>query len=74
MRALIKTVNPVTLSFAEAILKDAGIQSFVMDQHVSIIEGSIGAIPRRLMVIDDDYEAAVRALELAELGDEIFRD
>ncbi len=73
MRALIKTVNPVTLSFAEAILKDAGIQSFVMDQHVSIIEGSIGAIPRRLMVIDDDYEAAVRALELAELGDEIFR-
>ena len=73
MRALIKTVNPVTLSFAEAILKDAGIQSFVMDQHVSIIEGSIGAIPRRLMVIDDDYEAAVRALDLAELGDEIFR-
>ncbi len=73
MKPVIKTTNPVTLSFAEAVLKEAGIDCFVMDQHVSMIEGSIGAIPRRMMVIGDDLDAAIRALELAGLEDEIFR-
>ena len=71
MIALIKTTNPVTLSFAQAVLKEAGFESFVFDQHVSIIEGSIGAIPRRLMVIDEDGDAAKRALSLAGLEAEI---
>jgi len=74
MKPIIKTTNPVTLNFAEAVLKDAGIECFVMDTHVSVLEGSIGAIPRRMMVIDDDHSAAVRALELAGLGKDIFRD
>lgn len=73
MKPVIKTTNPVTLSFAEAVLKEAGIECFIMDQHVSVIEGSIGAIPRRMMVIDEDLRPAIRALELAGLGDEIFR-
>ena len=74
MQAVIKTTNPVTLNFAQAVLKETGIECFVMDQHMSLIEGSIGAIPRRLMVISEDHAAAVRALEAAGLGDEIFRD
>lgn len=74
MRTILKTVNPVTLNFAQAVLKEAGIEYFVLDQNVSILDGSIGAIPRRLTVIDDDYHAAIRALELAELGHELYRD
>lgn len=73
MTPVLKTVNPVTLSFAEAVLKEAQIESFVLDQHVSIVDGSIGAIPRRLMVIEEDYDDAVKALETAGLGDEVFR-
>jgi len=72
MKAVLKTVNPATLSFAEAVLKEARIESFVMDQNVSIIDGSIGIIPRRLMVIDDDYEDAAMAMRAAGLGDEVY--
>lgn len=73
MQPVIKTTNPVTLNFAEVVLKEAEIICFVMDQHVSMIEGSIGAIPRRLMVADEDLAAATRALELAGLEKDVFR-
>jgi len=71
MIAVLKTVNPATLNFAQAVLKEADIPFFVMDQNVSIIEGSIGIIPRRLMVVDEDAEDAREALYLAGLGAEI---
>ncbi len=71
MKCIIRTNDLVTLSFAEAILKDSGIEHFVMDQHMSLMEGSVGAIPRRLMVIDDDEAAARRALSLAGLEIEL---
>lgn len=73
MRTLISTNNPVTLNFAEAVLKAEGIEFFLMDQNMSLMEGSVGIIPRRLCVIDEDYEDAVKALEDAELGHEIER-
>lgn len=71
MVAVIKTNNIVTISFAEAVLKDSDIGCFVADTHSSIIEGSIGIIPRRIMVLDEDLAAARRALDLAGLGDEL---
>ena len=71
MIAILKTVNPATLNFAQAVLKEADIPFFVMDQNVSIIEGSIGIIPRRLMVVDEDAEDARQALTDAGLGDDI---
>lgn len=71
MIAILKTVNPATLNFAQAVLKEADIPFFVMDQNVSIIEGSIGIIPRRLMVVDEDAEDAREALRVAGLGDDI---
>lgn len=71
MIAILKTVNPATLNFAQAVLKEADIPFFVLDQHVSIIDGSIGAIPRRLMVIDEDAADAREALDAAGLGDEV---
>lgn len=74
MQAILKTTNPATLNFAEAILKEARIGAFVADQHTSILEGSVGAIPRRLMVLGEDKNAAIRALELAGIGHEVFRD
>ncbi|QJE72481.1 DUF2007 domain-containing protein [Aerophototrophica crusticola] len=66
MKELLRTNNPVELSFLQALLADAGIESLVLDQHTSILEGSIGAIPRRLVVDDEDYHAARRVL--AESG------
>ena len=62
MIELLRTVNPVDLSFAQDLLKQHGIESFVFDENMSNLEGSIGAfIARRLMVIDDDVDEA-RAL------------
>jgi len=58
-----RTVNPVDLSFVQDLLGQHGIQSFVFDENMSILEGSIGVlIPRRLMVVDDEYDEAVRLI------------
>ncbi len=62
-----------TLNYAQAILKEADIPFFTMDENVSIIEGSIGIIPRRLMVLDDDFEDAVDVFKLAGLSNEIHQ-
>lgn len=67
MRTLITSNDPVRLSFLDALLRDAGIECVLLDGYVSAVEGSIGAIPRRLMVLAED-EAAARRL-LAEAGE-----
>jgi hypothetical protein len=58
MRELLRTNDPVTLSWIEALLREAGIGCVVLDAHTSILEGSIGAIPRRLMVPEADWQRA----------------
>ena len=50
MIELIRTNDAVVISFAEALLRDAGIACFVADQNMSVLDGSIGILPRRLMV------------------------
>ncbi len=67
MKELLRTNNPVRLSWLQALLNDSGIESLVLDHHTSLVEGSIGAIPRRLMVSDRDF-ARARAL-LATAGE-----
>ena len=62
MRELVRTNDPVTLSWLQALLSEGGIAVVVLDIHTSILEGSIGAIPRRLMVADEDYERARRLI------------
>lgn len=62
MKELLRTNDPVLLSWLQALLRDAGIESVVFDTHTSILEGSAGAIPRRLVVIEEDYEMAKRVL------------
>ncbi len=65
MRVLATSSDIVRLSFLEALLRDAGIEAIVLDQHISAVEGGIGAFPRRLAVIDDDHDAALRVLREA---------
>ena len=62
MKELLRTNDPVRLSFLTSLLKDSDIRVVLMDVHTSIVEGSIGAIPRRLMVVDQEYEQARRVL------------
>ncbi|HJU20819.1 MAG TPA: DUF2007 domain-containing protein [Stellaceae bacterium] len=69
MKELLRTNDPIRLSWLQALLRDCGIESLVLDQHMSIIEGSIGAIPRRLVVAEADYRRACAAL--LEAGEEI---
>jgi hypothetical protein len=67
LRVLATSNDPVRLSFLTALLADAGIAAIVLDAHTSAVEGSIGAIPRRLVVAKPD-EARAR-LVLAEAGE-----
>lgn len=64
MRELIKTNDPVLLTFVESLLGEAEIDCTVADRHMSVLEGSIGVLPRRVLVADAQLEQA-RAL----LGD-----
>ncbi|MDE2462984.1 MAG: DUF2007 domain-containing protein [Alphaproteobacteria bacterium] len=65
MREVLKTNNPVELNFAEAVLSDAGIPSVVFDGHMSVMDGSMVILPRRLMVADADAEEARRLITVA---------
>jgi hypothetical protein len=60
--------DPVRLSFLTALLADAGIAAIVLDDHMSAVEGSIGAIPRRLAVAAADEDRARRVLREAGEG------
>ncbi len=62
MKELLRTNDVVKLSWLTALLADAGIEALIFDNHTSILEGSAGAIPRRLVVADDDYRRARRLL------------
>ena len=68
MKELLRTNNTVLLSWLAALLADERIETVVFDAHTSILEGSAGAIPRRLMVIDDDYARARRVMTEAGEG------
>ncbi len=68
MRLIAQSVDPVRLSFLMALLRDAGIGCVLLDQHISAVEGGIGAFPRRLAVAEADWERARRVLR--EAGEE----
>jgi hypothetical protein len=65
MKELTRSNDLVFISWARTYLADAGIATMLLDNHTSIIEGSIGAIPRRLMVADRDHERALSLLREA---------
>ncbi len=71
MKELFRTNNPAVISYVSHLLEDAGLRAFVMDTNASILEGSIGILPRRIMVVDDDLEKARALLRVANLEHEI---
>jgi hypothetical protein len=62
MKELIRSTDPVRLSFLTALLADAGIDALLLDTHASIMQGSLDLLPQRLMVDDDDLARARRIL------------
>ena len=61
----------VTISFVQALLKDADIHHLVLDQNMSILEGSLGIIPRRIMVEEGLLVSARALVEDAGIGNEL---
>jgi hypothetical protein len=71
MEELLRTNDVVLISFVEALLRDAGIKHFVADQNMSVIEGSLGVLPRRVLVDSASADAARKLLEDAGVGGEL---
>ena len=69
MIEIVRTNDPVLISFVEALMRDAGIDFMVADQNMSILEGSIGVLPRRVLVADDEAAQARRILIDAGIAD-----
>jgi hypothetical protein len=71
LRELIRVNDPVLVSAVSALLDGAGIRYVVLDQNMSVIEGSLGILPRRIMVHEDDVAASRRVIVDAGLGHEL---
>jgi hypothetical protein len=71
MIELLRSNDPVLISFADALLNEAGIEHAVVDQNMSVMEGSLGILPRRMMVARDRHENARRILIEAGLEREL---
>lgn len=74
MHEIIRSNDIVLMSFAESLMRDAGIASMVADQSMSALEGSLGMLPRRLLVDSDQVDEARRILTDAGLGAELRTD
>ncbi len=68
MKELVRTNDPVLISWLTCALEGASIHAIVLDTHTAILEGSVAAIQRRVMVADDDFVPASRILADAEAG------
>jgi len=62
MKELLRSNDPTVIAYATALLEGESIQSFLMDVHMSVLEGSIGILPRRLLVSDRDHFRAMAIL------------
>lgn len=71
MHEIIRSNDIVLIGFLESLLTQAGIPVFVADNHISVLEGSIGAFPRRLLVPNDWAARARRIATDAGLADEL---
>ena len=74
MRELVRTNDIVLVSAVGALLDGAHIHHLVLDQNMSIIEGSLGILPRRILVHDEDVSEARQILTDAGLSHELRPD
>ncbi len=68
MAELLRTTDIVLLSYVNSLLNDAGIPLLVADVHMSVVEGSIGAFPRRVLIAAEDWEESAAILTEAGLA------
>lgn len=68
MYELVRTNDAVLISAIEALLNSADIPCFVADQNMSVMEGSLGFLPRRILVAEDDKTRAKELLDQAGYG------
>ncbi|RAH98289.1 hypothetical protein DLJ53_26640 [Acuticoccus sediminis] len=71
MDELLRTNDLVLISFVDALLSDAKIAHLVVDQNMSVLEGSLGVLPRRVLVDRERAEDARRLLNEAGIGTEL---
>ena len=74
MRELVRTNDPVLVSAIEALLNGADIPHVVLDRNMSVLEGSLGILPRRILVAEEDVAAARKLLVDAGLAHELRPD
>ena len=74
MRELVRTNDAVLITAIEALLNGAQIKHLVVDRNMSVLEGSISIFPRRILVDEDQFDAAQRLLEEAGFAGELRRD
>ena len=74
MREIVRTNDMVLVSAVVALLDAANIRSMVFDQNMSVLEGSLGVLPRRILVADDQELQARQLLEDAGLAHELRPD
>jgi hypothetical protein len=74
MHELVRTNDAVLITAIEALLKSAQIEHMVVDRNMSVLEGSIGIFPRRILVGEEQLDAARQLLEDAGFAGEIRRD
>tara|TARA_B100001123_G_C14983389_1_gene896550 strand:- start:537 stop:755 length:219 start_codon:yes stop_codon:yes gene_type:complete len=63
MKELIRSNDIILINWLQVLLKNSGIETIVFDAHMSVLEGSAGAIQRRLMVLDEHYKEACLLVE-----------
>ena len=74
MRELVRTNDAVLVSAIQALLDAAEIPHVVLDQNMSVLEGSLGILPRRILVDEDHVADARKLLQEAGLGHELRPD
>lgn len=74
MKELIRSTNWVLVGRVRSILEAEDIEAFLFDFNASVVEGSIGALPQRILVATDDEPRARRVIREAGLGDELYNE
>ena len=74
MKELFRSNDVVLLSFVQAILSDAGVVHQIADENMSIMEGSLGVLPKRVLVAEDELAQARRILKEADLDHVVGQD
>lgn len=71
MLEIVRTNDLVVISLIETLLDEAGVSYFIADRHMSAVEGSLGFLPRRILVAEDEFPRARRLLSDAGLASEL---